>query len=117
MKKIIYVCDYCGKEIQEKVWTFLLGWRDEENSVELNDSPLGVNDICESCMKKLLSAIAPPKEPKQPPKKSVDMGKILALRKAGWTLERIGKEIGVSAQTVANRLAENSSPAQEAIDK
>lgn len=37
-------------------------------------------------------------------RKDLDDGKIRALRKAGWTLEKIADEMGCSIQTVANRL-------------
>lgn len=51
-------------------------------------------------------------EPKKPvPKKpagkiNIDMGKVKALRDAGWSFDKIGDEMGVSAQTIANRLKE-----------
>lgn len=41
---------------------------------------------------------------KQTTKKPLDMGKVKALRKAGWTLEKIADEMGCSAQTIANKL-------------
>lgn len=51
---------------------------------------------------------APKAEPKQaspkPAKKPLDIGKVKALRKAGWTLEKIADEMGCSAQTIANKL-------------
>lgn len=48
---------------------------------------------------------APKAEPKkQGAKKELDMGKVKALRKAGWTLEKIADEMGCSAQTIANKL-------------
>lgn len=64
--------------------------------------------------------IAPDEEPKQAPekpkkaqdpkrqgaKKTLDMGKVKALRNAGWSLEAIAEEMGVSGQTIANRLKE-----------
>lgn len=37
-------------------------------------------------------------------RKNLDDGKIRALRKAGWTLEKIADEMGCSPQTVKNRL-------------
>lgn len=37
-------------------------------------------------------------------RKALDDGKIRALRKAGWTLEKIADEMGCAPQTVANRL-------------
>ena len=49
-----------------------------------------------------------PKEAKpvkeEPKRKPLDDGKIKALRKAGWSLEKIADEMGVSAQTVSNHL-------------
>ena len=45
---------------------------------------------------------APKKEPKN--KKALDMGKVKALRDAGWPLSEIAAEMGVSPQTIANRL-------------
>ena len=41
---------------------------------------------------------------KQNNRKELDMGKVKALRTAGWSLEKIADEMGVSAQTIANRL-------------
>ena len=37
-------------------------------------------------------------------KKALDMGKVKALRDAGWPLSEIAAEMGVSPQTIANRL-------------
>lgn len=34
----------------------------------------------------------------------IDDGRILALRKAGWTLKDIGDDLGISQQTVLNHL-------------
>ena len=56
--------------------------------------------------------ITPKEEPKPEPekkrapalKKALDMGKVKALRKAGWTLDKIADEMGVSPQTIAHRL-------------
>ena len=50
---------------------------------------------------------APKKAPdpkKQGAKKALDMGKVRALRDAGWPLSEIAAEMGVSPQTIANRL-------------
>ncbi len=50
---------------------------------------------------------APKKAPdpkKQGAKKALDIGKVRALRDAGWPLSEIAAEMGVSPQTIANRL-------------
>ena len=45
-------------------------------------------------------------EPKKPskPKRDLDMGKVRALRDAGWSLDQIAVEMHCSPQTIANRL-------------
>ena len=45
-------------------------------------------------------------EPKQEqkPKKLLDTPKMVALRKAGWTYEKIADEMGCSPQTVINHI-------------
>ncbi len=62
-------------------------------------------------MAELIRLMTPKAEPKKAPdpkkqgaKKDIDMGKVKALRKAGWTLEKIADEMGCSAQTIANKL-------------
>lgn len=45
-----------------------------------------------------------PNPKKQGAKKALDMGKVKALRDAGWPLSEIAAEMGVSPQTTANRL-------------
>lgn len=39
-------------------------------------------------------------------RKNLDMGKILALKKAGWSNAKIADEMGVSDRTICNRLRE-----------
>ena len=41
---------------------------------------------------------------KETTKKEIDVGKAGALRKAGWSLQKIADEMGVSPQTIANKL-------------
>lgn len=49
---------------------------------------------------------APAPEPAKRKQKDFDTGKARALREAGWTFAKIADEMGVSPQTVANRLKE-----------
>lgn len=45
--------------------------------------------------------------PKKPAGKiNIDMGKVKALRNAGWSFDKIADEMGCSSQTIANRLKE-----------
>lgn len=65
-------------------------------------------------MAELLQLLTPRADkPKPAPKKApepkraklaIDMGKVKALRNAGWTLEKIADEMGCSPQTIANKL-------------
>lgn len=61
----------------------------------------------------LSEPIQPEKKPEKPVKKEapkagkkkpLDDGKILALRTAGWSLQKIADEMNVSQQTIANHL-------------
>lgn len=47
-----------------------------------------------------------PKPKKAVNRKELDMGKVKALREAGWSLEKIADEMGCAAQTIANHLKE-----------
>ena len=48
-----------------------------------------------------------PKKPDKKPKKiDIDMGKVKALRTAGRSIDWIADDLGVSAQTIYNRLKE-----------
>ena len=46
----------------------------------------------------------PKPAPKKSTKKDLDMGKVRALRDAGWSLDQIAVEMHCSPQTIANRL-------------
>lgn len=57
----------------------------------------------------------PEKKPEKPVKKEaqkagkkkpLDEGKLLALRKAGWSFEKIADELGCATQTIINRYKE-----------
>jgi len=43
---------------------------------------------------------------KQGARKTIDMGKVKALRDAGWSVDKIADEMGVSKPTIASRLKE-----------
>lgn len=47
-----------------------------------------------------------PKQRKAINRKELDMGKVKALREAGWSMEKIADEMGCAAQTIANHLRE-----------
>jgi len=115
MKKIIYYCDRCGAQISGKIFklaTFFGDPADKEADWIVEDGA----ELCEECFKfvddKTLAAIQSIKAPlpkpvkeKAPVKKvRLDMGKVKALRAAGWSFDKIGDEMGVSGQTILNHL-------------
>lgn len=54
--------------------------------------------------KKKAAKKAPEKQKAQEKREPLDMGKVKALREAGWSLKNIGEEMGCSPQTIANAL-------------
>ena len=58
--------------------------------------------------KEYKAKIEPKTKPKTEPKKSgpagIDHGKLIALHKAGWSIEKIADELGCSSQTVLNHI-------------
>ena len=49
---------------------------------------------------------APKKKPKKKQEKAFDMGKLRALHEGGWSVAKIADEMGVSQQTIYNKLKE-----------
>ena len=49
---------------------------------------------------------APKKKPKKKQEKAFDMGKLKALYEGGWSVAKIADEMGVSQQTIYNKLKE-----------
>lgn len=129
MRKITFYCDRCGKMIPDKsimhqLMTKLVdvldvctsGFAEEEEEEE------GA-ELCADCYKEIDGMVAfmvenptihfdggkqiVPKDPKkQNNRKKLDIGKIGALLRAGWSMAKIADEMGVSAQTIANHKEE-----------
>lgn len=113
MRKKIYYCDLCGKEI-----------RGQRMTLKAKISPVGEEkgktagcfDICEDCTSGVLDELekffGEKTEPKQEkpkaakPKKektakqTIDRGKVMALHKAGWPAGKIADEMGCSVQAI-----------------
>ena len=110
MRKITYYCDRCGKEAPSVVQ---IGYRtiDPETGDPV-DYEFGA-ELCVDCFdlvdKATMAAVntkppTPIKKKASTNKRDIDMPKVLALRKAGWTFEKIGIEFGVTDQTIINRI-------------
>lgn len=96
MQKIIFFCDKCGKQIP-----------DGDLKQALIDDAY---DLCPDCHAALISFFQDwlsshvKKKAVYTKKADIDMGKVHALRNAGWSNDKIGTEFGVSGQTIANHL-------------
>ena len=108
MKKIIYICDRCGKEIQGKRYRLatMIFNEDQEVAEDVDDGA----ELCEKCYKVVDDAVlAAMKNEKPEPKKSrepaiTDFGKLKALLRAGWKIKDVAIEFGCSEQTVRNTI-------------
>ena len=75
----------------------------EYNGLTITGTPAELMEFAQ-LLKAEKPKAAPKAAPKPSAKKDIDLGKVKALRKAGWTLEKIADEMGCSAQTIANKL-------------
>lgn len=126
-------CDRCGAEIpgdQDTVGFVGVELKDIQTGDLLGDNPFDSWDLCDQCFvdiqtyirmkprkqkfEELLDSVdagrkpAAKKETKKPITKKWDRGKAQALRDAGWTIEKIAEEVGVSAPTIVK----NTTPAK-----
>lgn len=120
MRKIMYYCDRCGKQIQTDVVRILAThYYTQDNNTDVPDDEEEGAMLCNTCNDIVDAAIVaamklvtlPDEKPKKKAwggqnKKQLDLGKIAALRNAGWSLDKIGEEFSVSGTTIANHLPE-----------
>lgn len=113
MKKTVWVCDRCGKVIEEKVHrieTCFYGADSETGDIEeLCDGA----DLCPECyedLQQFLKSKSTPEPQAKPrrkgPRLELDLGKMAALRNAGWSYDKIADELHVSQGTVIKRMPE-----------
>ena len=120
---LVRKCDLCGAEIQEGgTYSKLAVVTMNDDKALAYETIVGV-DICDECVKtgalkaRIKHEFRKAPEPKRTPaaeeskprrggrkKIPFDIGKAQALRKAGWTLEKIADELRCAPQTVANNL-------------
>lgn len=114
MKKTIFFCDRCGRQIREdenRVRVAFEQFRFQDGVWLQNDGD-DLGDFCPECFENLKEVLANSKtEPAPAPKrahpktrKELDMGKVGALHRAGWSLAKIADEMGVSIGTLQKRI-------------
>lgn len=108
MKKVRYYCDRCKKEIQGSIFVLGTIYGSVEDPEERWDDIDKGAELCDSCYKDvdnvIMKVICGVNMVPAGTKVEIDMGKVFALRKAGWNLDKIGTEFGVTGVTIANRI-------------
>ena len=122
MRKTTFFCDRCGKMLSGNSQQLATRFLDTDTGEEV-DHEYGA-DLCDECYRMIDDMVAFVVKNKMfkfsggklfnmagahstggaHNAKPLDMGKVFALRRAGWTLDKIGDEFGVSAQTVSNQI-------------
>lgn len=124
MRKIMYFCDRCGKQVTDSMMQLCVSTLriDDSYGEEVGSLDEGA-ELCTDCYDEIDSMIAymvknpsvhfsngekiKPKDPKKANNKAkLDLGKIAALRNAGWTIDKIADEMKVSHQTIRNHMDE-----------
>lgn len=123
MKKIVYICDKCGVEIQNETYNQM------PNEIDLcARCQVAFSDLLEKFLLGDLDKLLTEPEPEKP-KKGVkgnggarhkvkpDLGKVGALYAAGWTVKQIAEEMNCSDQTIRNHLNEAVQAYKEVMEE
>ena len=120
------ICDKCGVEIQQDPIRLNMFGVDVATGEILEPKTTmqqRERDYCELCAKAILNfaekpeglrfeyqvavkkkekehALKEPEEDQSKPKKKLDIGKIMALKNAGWSAADIAEELGTTAQSI-----------------
>lgn len=120
MRKYVFYCDRCGKQTDA---VKQLGNRDIETENGFVESDEWGAELCPDCFDEVDDMIAfmvknpsihfsngdkiKPKDPKKSNNKSkLDLGKVAALRNAGWSVAKIADEMKCAEQTIRNHMDE-----------
>ncbi len=109
------ICDKCGKEISkpEKIGYLVWNFKEQLEGKQLQENIFEKNHYCEKCMEKIKIFITEEEKKeleeekefqKEKKKKRIDIGKIMALKKAGWKNKDIATEMHMEPQAVAGAI-------------
>lgn len=127
MRKTVFYCDRCGRQIDAEVYQIGTRFLNAEEGTEIDSENLA--ELCMDCHNETEEMTTwmilhpeihfdggrqiTPQKPKDPKKqgnrKQIDLGKIAALYNAGWSVRNIAAEMHCAEQTIRNHL-------QEALD-
>lgn len=117
------ICDKCGAEITKDPIRLNMNYVDVATGEILEPKTTiqqQERDYCELCARSILNyaeqkavlivehrtikpkktEVKEPEEDQGKPKKKLDIGKIMALKKAGWSAADIAEELGTTAQSI-----------------
>lgn len=117
------ICDKCGAEITKDPIRLNMTYVDVmTGDIEdpITSKEQRERDYCELCARYILNyaekkaivvvehptikpkktEVKEPEEDQSKPKKKLDIGKIMALKKAGWSAEDIAEELGTTPQSI-----------------
>lgn len=107
---IAIICDRCGGIIRpgEKIGYIAWNFREEAEGGLMQDNPFEMSHFCCRCMEGVKEYIdAKPQQPQptegeagQSARKRIDIGRIMALRAAGWKNKEIAEDMGLTGQQV-----------------
>lgn len=130
------ICDRCKREISGKPRYIEFGVKDgKEDEIEKTS---GESDYCEKCIAEIKEFITrepmPAPDPlaagptestpvaagqasKEPTKKNapIDMGKVNALREAGWSIGKIAEEMRIPTENLAEKIFDRKVQGQESV--
>lgn len=112
MRTIAFACDRCKKVIQEEGSVFYLALFAEGG--EVTEEEISAVHFCKDCTPSVLSEFLTKDEKKEAKEeeskdavkrrckdnKRIDTGKVLALRKAGWSDEEIASDMNLSEEEI-----------------
>lgn len=104
---LVRLCDWCKEQIPEDGHFFnLTVSRDDFKSDKVEEICQGCYDAFRNRVRMHVESKKKEEEPKRkgPAPKPIDMGKVKALKRAGWSLGKIADEIGISAPTICKAL-------------
>lgn len=108
MKKMVFICNRCGKEIKTKGSKIIPMFFDTESEDMTEPVSADQEDrhYCHGCTNRILQELLAPLDAdgneKPPPKKRqrLDAGKIMALHRAGWDNAKIADEMGADERQI-----------------
>lgn len=111
-------CDRCHAEIAEEQEVFYIGVAHTNGYTKLHTIDIKADAkhfYCTDCMNAIKEFIKNKPEEKEEPekKRKLDIGKVMALKNAGWSVDSIADEMGYSKGTIYNAICDYKKKAEK----